>query len=100
MADDGLLERGVFLNATIRKHVCPLGCVFEAKQYHFYESLHEMYKPNAQGRCHACTFCVSSPELLDGVALQKSWYFRSGLVDDCRFLGYVRLNLTTVVAVR
>jgi hypothetical protein len=42
-----LLERGVFLNETIRKHVCPLGCVFEAKANHFYESLDEMHKLHA-----------------------------------------------------
>jgi len=46
-ADDGLLERGTFLNETIRKHVCPLGCVFEDEEYHLYESLHEMHKMNA-----------------------------------------------------
>jgi hypothetical protein len=87
------MERGVFLNATIRKHVCPLGCVFQAIEYHFYESLHEMHTPNEQGRCHA-------PEVINGVTLQNHWYFRGGLVDGCLFLGYVRLNLTIVVAVR
>jgi len=53
-----------------------------------------------KGDVNTSTFCVSSPELLDGVTLQKPWYFRSGVVEDCLFLGYVGLNLTTVVAVR
>jgi len=57
-----------------------------------------MHKGNANA--NASTFCVSSPEVLDGVTLQKPWYLRGGVVEDYLLLGYVRLNLTTVVAVR
>jgi len=53
-----------------------------------------------KGNVNASTFCISSPEVLDGVTWQKPWYFRGGVVEDCLLLGYGRLNLTTLVAVR
>lgn len=63
---------------------------------HCMKCIHRMHRDDVI----ACTFCVSSPAVLDGVTLQNQWYFGGGLVDNCLFLGHVKLNLTTVVAVR
>jgi hypothetical protein len=87
----------VFLNATIRKHVCPLSCVFEAKEFKFYESLHEMAKLNVMpvhSVCHLQNYSTElNHERLDVFA--AVW-----LTAPPPPRGSVRINLTEVVVVR